>query len=71
MIQALCSVSITSVTSLSIGRGVPELEIRLPSASVCALISGRPHLRRLDSFPSQFTLAAMGYLHNHARSSES
>jgi len=65
MIQALCNTSLTSVTSLSIGRGVPELGVQLPSTSICALFSGLPHLRRLDLHPSQLSLAAMKYLRSH------
>ena len=65
MIQALCCTSLVSVTSLSIGRGAPELGVQLPSTPICALISGLPRLRRLDIFPSQFTLTALKYYHSH------
>jgi len=65
MIQALCNTSLTSVTSLSIGKGVPDLGVQLPSTSICALFSGLPHLRRLDLYPSQFSLAAMKHLRSH------
>ena len=65
MIQALCDTSLASVTSLSIGRGVPEPSVYLPSALTCILISGLPRLRRLDLFPSQFSPEAVRYLHNH------
>ena len=65
MIQALCHTSLASVTSLSVGRGVPELGVQLPSAPICVLISGLPRLRRLDLFPSQFALAAMEHLSRH------
>lgn len=65
MIQALSHTSLTSVTSLSIGRGAPELGVQLPSTSICALISELPRLWRLDLFPSQFTLKAVEYLRGH------
>ena len=65
MTQALCNASLASVTTLSVGRGVPELGVQLPSTPVCVLISGLPHLRRLVTFPSQFTLAVMEYLRDH------
>ena len=65
MIQALSHTSLTSVTSLSIGRGAPELGVQLPSTSICTLISELPRLRRLDLFPSQFTLKAVEYLRGH------
>ena len=65
MIRALYSTPLASVTSLSIGRGVPEFGVQLPSTSICAMISGLPHLQRLDLFPSQFTLTAMKYLRSH------
>ena len=62
MIQALSNASLTSVTSLSIGRGVPGLGVLLPSAPICALFPGLPHLRHLDLYPSQFSLVAMKHL---------
>ena len=62
MIQALSDTSLTSVTSLSVGRGVPELGVQLPSASICALISGLPHLRRLDLFPTKLVVAVTDHL---------
>jgi len=65
MILALCHASLASVTSLSIGRGVPEAGVQLPSIPICALISGLPNLWRLDLFPSQLTLPTVGYLCNH------
>jgi len=65
MIQALHNTSLTSVTSLSIGRGAPKLGVQLPSTQICALFSGLPHLRRLDLYPSQFSLVAMKYLRSH------
>ena len=65
MVQALCNASLSSVTSLSIGRGVPELGVQLPFTSICALFSGLPHLRRLDLYPSQLSLTVMKHLRSH------
>ena len=65
MIQTLCNTPLTSVTSFSVGRGAPELGVELPSTSICALFSGLPHLRRLDLYPSQLSLAAMKHLRSH------
>ncbi|KAF9644640.1 hypothetical protein BDM02DRAFT_890426 [Thelephora ganbajun] len=65
MILALRQTSLVSVTSLSIGRGAPELGAQLPSTSICALVSWLPHLRRLDIYPSQLTLAVMKHLRRH------
>jgi len=65
MLRALSNTSLTSVTSFSIGRAVPELGVQLPSTSICALFSGLPHLRRLDLYPSQLSLAAMKHLRSH------
>jgi len=65
MIRALCETSLTSVTSLSVGRGVPELGVQLPSTSICALISALQHLRRLDLFPSKLALAVTGHLRDN------
>lgn len=65
MIQALYNTSLTSVTSFSVGKGVPDLGVQLPSTSICALFSGLPHLRRLDLYPSQFSLVAMKHLRSH------
>ena len=66
MIQALChGTSLIFVTSLSVGRGVPEPVVQLPPASIFTLISGLPRLLRLDLFPSKLTLATINYLCNH------
>ena len=62
MIRALCNTSLTSVTSLSVGRGVPELGVQLPSAPVCSLISILPHLRRLDIFPTKLVVEVTDHL---------
>jgi len=67
MIQALCDTQLTSVTSLSVGRGFPESGVQLPSASICALISGLPHLRRLDLFPSKIAVAVTEHLRDSTR----
>jgi len=64
MIQALCHASLVSITSLSIGRGAPE-GAQLPSTQLCALISELPHLRRLDLFPSRFSLTAVKHLRDY------
>ena len=65
MIMALSDTSLTSVTSLSIGKGVPEGGVQLPPTPLCILISGLPHLSRLDLFPSHFTVEALEYLCQH------
>jgi hypothetical protein len=65
MIQALCHTSLASVTSLSIGRGVPEVGVRLPSTPIRTLISGLPRLGRLDLFPSRFSLLAIEHLRDN------
>ena len=65
VIRALCDTLLTSVTSFSVGRGIPELGVRLPSTSICALFSELTHLQRLDLYPSQLSLAAMKHLRSH------
>ena len=65
MIRSLSNAPLASVTTLSVGRGVPELGVQLPSASICDLIAVLPHLRRLDLFPSKLTAAVTEYLQNN------
>jgi len=65
MILAICHASLTSVTSLSVGKGVLETGVQLPSIPICALISELPYLWHLDLFPSQLALTVVGYLHDN------
>jgi len=65
MIRSLCDTPLASVTTLSVGRGVPELGVQLTSAPICDLIAALPHLRRLDLFPTKLTAVVTEYLQNN------
>ena len=64
-IQALCRTSLPSVTSLSIGGGIPGFWFSLPSTAICTLISGLPRLQRLDLFPHRLSLTIMQHLRSY------
>ena len=65
MIQAPCNTLLSSVTSLSIGRGALGFGSSLPSTTICTLVSGLPHLQYLGVFSHNCALTTADHLRSH------